>query len=181
MLQRRTAKSTRSDNTEMDTEGTGELFLVLLSFFPPCCSHSSDLLPLTGMCAFNFAKQNQTWLNFRDSSGSWKEIGRPTVSRLGNRSASNSQQEIHRNSFVKSRCFYLQPFVFCDGRQEIEKLLKEQEELHRNLGACKSLSRQHQDVENTQSLQALLEQRDTIEKEMETEKQSQKQLQAEVD
>lgn len=80
-----------------------------------------------------------------------------------------------------SGCFYLQLFLFGDGRQEIEKLLKEQEELHRNLGACKSLSRQHQDVEHTQSLQALLEQRDMIEKEMETEKQCQKQLQAEVD
>uniref|UniRef100_A0A3Q3FIR1 Outer dynein arm docking complex subunit 1 n=2 Tax=Kryptolebias marmoratus TaxID=37003 RepID=A0A3Q3FIR1_KRYMA len=65
-------------------------------------------------------------------------------------------------------------------QQEIEKLLREQEELHRNLGACKSLSRQHRDVEDTQSLQVLLEQRDVVEKEMETEKRCQKQLQAEI-
>ncbi len=63
---------------------------------------------------------------------------------------------------------------------EIEKLLKEQEELHRNLGACKSLSRQQQDSEDTQSLRALLEQRDMLEEELGKEKQSQKELEKEV-
>ncbi|XP_029288040.1 coiled-coil domain-containing protein 114 [Cottoperca gobio] len=65
-------------------------------------------------------------------------------------------------------------------QQEMEKLLKEQEELHRNLGACKSLSRQQQDSEDTQSLRALLEQRDMQEEELLKEKQCQKELEKEV-
>ncbi|XP_019118474.1 coiled-coil domain-containing protein 114 isoform X1 [Larimichthys crocea] len=65
-------------------------------------------------------------------------------------------------------------------QQEIEKLLKEQEELHRNLGACKSISRQQQDSEDTKSLCALLEQRDALEEEMEKEKQRQKELEKEI-
>ncbi|XP_044030136.1 coiled-coil domain-containing protein 114 isoform X2 [Siniperca chuatsi] len=64
--------------------------------------------------------------------------------------------------------------------QEIEKLLKEQEELHRNLGACKSSSRQQQDSEDTQSLRALLEQRDMLEEELEKEKQCQKEQKKEI-
>ncbi|XP_044030179.1 coiled-coil domain-containing protein 114 isoform X7 [Siniperca chuatsi] len=64
--------------------------------------------------------------------------------------------------------------------QEIEKLLKEQEELHRNLGACKSSSRQQQDSEDTQSLRALLEQRDMLEEELEKEKQCQKEQKKEA-
>ncbi|KAF3856162.1 hypothetical protein F7725_016885 [Dissostichus mawsoni] len=59
-------------------------------------------------------------------------------------------------------------------QQEMENLLKEQEELNRNLGACKSLSRQQQDSEDTQSLRALLEQRDMLEEELLKEKQCQK-------
>ncbi|XP_068567821.1 coiled-coil domain-containing protein 114 [Cebidichthys violaceus] len=65
-------------------------------------------------------------------------------------------------------------------QQEIEKLLKEQEDLHINLGACKSLSRQQQDSEDTQSLRALLEQRDMLEEELWKEKQCQKELEKEI-
>ncbi|XP_070693343.1 coiled-coil domain-containing protein 114 [Pempheris klunzingeri] len=65
-------------------------------------------------------------------------------------------------------------------QQEIEKLLSEQEELHRNLGACKSLSRQQQDSEDTQSLRAMLEHRDTLEQELKKEKQCQKELEKEI-
>ncbi|XP_049894202.1 coiled-coil domain-containing protein 114 isoform X1 [Epinephelus moara] len=65
-------------------------------------------------------------------------------------------------------------------QQEIENLLKEQEELHRNLGACKSVSRQQQDSEDTQSLRALLEQRDMIEEELDKERQCQKELEKEI-
>ncbi|XP_042365878.1 coiled-coil domain-containing protein 114 [Plectropomus leopardus] len=65
-------------------------------------------------------------------------------------------------------------------QQEIEKLLKEQEELHRNLGACKSLSRQQQDSEDTQSLRVLLQQRDMIEVELSKEKQCQNELDKEI-
>ncbi|XP_031708682.1 coiled-coil domain-containing protein 114 isoform X1 [Anarrhichthys ocellatus] len=64
-------------------------------------------------------------------------------------------------------------------QQEIEKLLKEQEDLHTNLGACKSVSRQQQDSEDTQSLRALLEQRDMLEEELWKEKQCQKELEKE--
>ncbi|XP_040889449.1 coiled-coil domain-containing protein 114 [Toxotes jaculatrix] len=65
-------------------------------------------------------------------------------------------------------------------QQEIDKLLKEQEELHRNLGVCKSLSRQQQDSEDTQSLRALLEQRDMLDEELGKEKQCQKELEKEI-
>ncbi|XP_035518168.1 coiled-coil domain-containing protein 114 [Morone saxatilis] len=65
-------------------------------------------------------------------------------------------------------------------QQEIEKLLKEQEELHRNLGACKSFSRQQQESEDTQSLCALLEQRDVLEEELGKEKQHQKEIEKEI-
>ncbi|XP_068450833.1 coiled-coil domain-containing protein 114 isoform X2 [Clinocottus analis] len=65
-------------------------------------------------------------------------------------------------------------------QQEIDKLLKEKEDLHRNLGACKSLLRQHQDIEDTQSLRALLEQRDMLEQELWREKQCQKELAKEI-
>ncbi|XP_069008117.1 coiled-coil domain-containing protein 114 [Embiotoca jacksoni] len=65
-------------------------------------------------------------------------------------------------------------------QEEIEKLLKEQEELHRNLSACKSLSRQLQDSEDTQSLQVLLEQRDILEEELQSEKQCQRELQNKI-
>ncbi|XP_031709507.1 coiled-coil domain-containing protein 114 isoform X2 [Anarrhichthys ocellatus] len=65
-------------------------------------------------------------------------------------------------------------------QQEIEKLLKEQEDLHTNLGACKSVSRQQQDSEDTQSLRALLEQRDMLEEELWKEKQCQKELEKEI-
>uniref|UniRef100_A0A1A7YT51 Coiled-coil domain containing 114 n=2 Tax=Iconisemion striatum TaxID=60296 RepID=A0A1A7YT51_9TELE len=65
-------------------------------------------------------------------------------------------------------------------QQEIEKLMREQEELHRNLGACKNSSRQQRDNEDGQSLQVLLEQRDVIEEELEKERQAQKQLQKEI-
>ncbi|XP_071351437.1 coiled-coil domain-containing protein 114 [Trachinotus anak] len=65
-------------------------------------------------------------------------------------------------------------------QQDIEKLLKDQEELHRNLGVCKSLSRQQQDRENTESLRALLEQRDMLEDKLEKEKQCQKELEKEI-
>lgn len=74
-----------------------------------------------------------------------------------------------------------QLFLCCEWRQEIDKLLKEQEELHRNLGVCKNLSRQQQDNEDTQKLCALLKQRDMIEDELQKETQCQKQLEKEVD
>jgi len=63
----------------------------------------------------------------------------------------------------------------------MEKLLRERHELHRNLGACTSFSRQQHDSEDTQSLQILLKQRDIVEEELEKEKQSQNELQKEVD
>nr|XP_020453588.1 coiled-coil domain-containing protein 63-like isoform X2 [Monopterus albus] len=65
-------------------------------------------------------------------------------------------------------------------QQEIDKLLKEQEEMHRNLGVCKSASRRQQDSGDTQSLHLLLEQRDMIEEELKKEKQCQKELEKEI-
>ncbi|XP_041639528.1 coiled-coil domain-containing protein 114 [Cheilinus undulatus] len=63
---------------------------------------------------------------------------------------------------------------------EIEKLQKEQEELHRNLGACKSLSRKQQDSEDTHCIRALLEQKDMLEEELKREKQCQKEIDKEI-
>uniref|UniRef100_UPI0037E8BBB3 coiled-coil domain-containing protein 114 n=1 Tax=Semicossyphus pulcher TaxID=241346 RepID=UPI0037E8BBB3 len=63
---------------------------------------------------------------------------------------------------------------------EMEKLLKEQEELHRNLSAFKSSSRQQQDSEDAQSLRALLEQKDMLEDELGKEKQCQKEIEKEI-
>ena len=62
----------------------------------------------------------------------------------------------------------------------MDKLRTEQEELHRNLCVCKSLSHQQQDSEDTQQLQALLEQGDMLEEELRKEKQCQKGLKREV-
>ncbi|XP_060897841.1 coiled-coil domain-containing protein 114 [Labrus mixtus] len=64
--------------------------------------------------------------------------------------------------------------------REINKLQKEREELHRNLNACKSSSRQQQDSDDTQSLRALLEQKDMLAEELEREKQSQKDINKEI-
>ncbi|KAL6111933.1 odad1 [Pungitius sinensis] len=65
-------------------------------------------------------------------------------------------------------------------QQEIQNLLKEQEDLHMNLGTFKSLSRQQQDSEDAQCRHALLEQRDVLEEELEKEKQCQKELEKEI-
>ncbi|XP_041836702.1 coiled-coil domain-containing protein 114 [Melanotaenia boesemani] len=65
-------------------------------------------------------------------------------------------------------------------QQEIEKLEKEQGELHRNLAVCMNSLHQQQDSEDAQSLQALLEQKDIVEEELEKEKQSQNDLQKEI-
>ncbi|KAM4740151.1 coiled-coil domain-containing protein 114 [Anableps anableps] len=61
--------------------------------------------------------------------------------------------------------------------QEIGRLLKERDELHKNLAACKSLSHQRQDQKD---IQALEEQNSALDREMENEKQRQKQLQIEI-
>ncbi|XP_068172351.1 coiled-coil domain-containing protein 114 [Antennarius striatus] len=61
-------------------------------------------------------------------------------------------------------------------QQEIEKLLKEQEEQHRNLSVCRSFPCQQQDSEDTQSLRVLLEQRDVLEDTLVKEKQCQKEI-----
>ncbi|KAM8916812.1 coiled-coil domain-containing protein 114 isoform 3-T3 [Spinachia spinachia] len=65
-------------------------------------------------------------------------------------------------------------------QQEIQNLLKEQEDLHMNLGAFKSLSRQQQDSEDAQCLRALLQRGQALEEETEKEKQCQKELKKEI-
>lgn len=59
-------------------------------------------------------------------------------------------------------------------------MLKEQEELHRNLGKCKNLSRLQQDSEDTNSLRALLEQGDMLKEALRKEKQCQKEIEKQV-
>lgn len=70
--------------------------------------------------------------------------------------------------------------VWCDFRQEIDKLQKEQEELHQNLGICKNFSRLHRDNEDTKSLRALLEEEDMIHASLMKEKEHQQALDKEV-
>uniref|UniRef100_A0A3Q3WXD8 ODAD1 central coiled coil region domain-containing protein n=1 Tax=Mola mola TaxID=94237 RepID=A0A3Q3WXD8_MOLML len=65
-------------------------------------------------------------------------------------------------------------------QQEIDTLLREQEELHRNVGTCKNLSHLQQDSEDTQSLRTLLEQGDRLEEALRREKQSQKEIEKEI-
>ncbi|KAG7493384.1 hypothetical protein JOB18_007570 [Solea senegalensis] len=132
---------------------------------------------------------NQSSPNCKDSSGSWREIDRLTVWRPESRSANNSEESI--NQLIKTfsgvtmyTVLCLQSpnelFVCCGWRQEIDKLLKEQEELHRNLGVSQSLSRHQQDSEDAESLRALLEQRDMLEEELGKEKQCHKDLKREI-
>lgn len=71
-------------------------------------------------------------------------------------------------------------FGWCDDRQDIEKLQKEQEELHRNLGIFKNLSRLHRDSEDTKTLRALLEEEDMIHAALLKEKEHQQELDREV-
>ncbi|CAG07036.1 unnamed protein product, partial [Tetraodon nigroviridis] len=66
------------------------------------------------------------------------------------------------------------------GWQDIEKLQKEQEELHRNLGICKNFSRLHRDSEDTKTLRALLEEEDMIHAALVKEKDHQQELDKEA-
>ncbi|KAM8758105.1 coiled-coil domain-containing protein 114 isoform 2-T2 [Acanthopagrus schlegelii] len=65
-------------------------------------------------------------------------------------------------------------------QQEIESLLKEQDELHRNRCACKSFSQQQPDSEDTQRLRTLLGQQDMLKEELGKEKQCQNDLEKEI-
>nr|XP_057911164.1 coiled-coil domain-containing protein 114 [Doryrhamphus excisus] len=64
--------------------------------------------------------------------------------------------------------------------QEIENLRAEQEELQHKLGACKSLSRQKKDKKDAACLHALMEQKDSLEVELEKEVQQQKEIEKEI-
>ncbi|XP_034142923.1 coiled-coil domain-containing protein 114 [Esox lucius] len=65
-------------------------------------------------------------------------------------------------------------------RQEMEKLEKEQQELLSSLRVSESLSRRQQDSEDTQTLRAMLDQRDEVAQELERERQSQAELEKEI-
>ncbi|XP_030274799.1 coiled-coil domain-containing protein 114 isoform X2 [Sparus aurata] len=65
-------------------------------------------------------------------------------------------------------------------QQEIESLLKEQEELHRNKSARKSFSQQQPDSEDTQRLRTLLGQQDMLKEELGKEKQCQNDIEKEI-
>lgn len=58
--------------------------------------------------------------------------------------------------------------------------MKEQEELHRNLGTANSVSHQQQADEDAAGLRSLLEQGDLLEEEMKKEKQAKMELEKEV-
>lgn len=81
-----------------------------------------------------------------------------------------------RARFVRSHRL----FGWCDDRQDIEKLQKEQEELHRNLGIFQNFSRLHRDSEDTKTLRALLEEEDMIHAALLKEKEHEQELDREV-
>lgn len=58
--------------------------------------------------------------------------------------------------------------------------MKEQEELHRNLGTANSVSHKQQAEEDAAGLRSLLEQGDQLEEEMKKEKQAKMELEKEV-
>lgn len=104
-----------------------------------------------------------------------------------------AREQIRKQQWINTTpiWFYISVFVwgFClnvlidfvvGKRQEIDTLLREKEELHRNVGTCKNLSHVQQDSEDTQSLRTLLEQGDRLEEELSREKQSQKEIEKEV-
>lgn len=63
---------------------------------------------------------------------------------------------------------------------EIEKLVKEHEELQKNLRVSESQSRKQADTHYTQQLRALLNRRDELEEQLERERLSQAELEREV-
>ncbi|XP_075881493.1 coiled-coil domain-containing protein 114 isoform X2 [Nelusetta ayraudi] len=64
--------------------------------------------------------------------------------------------------------------------QEIDNLMREQEELHRNLGTANRFSHEQQADEDAAGLRALLEQGDLLEDEMKKEKQAKMELEKEI-
>lgn len=58
--------------------------------------------------------------------------------------------------------------------------MREQEELHRNLGTANNLLHKQQATEDTAGLRALLEQGDILEEELKKEKQCQSEIEKEV-
>lgn len=106
-------------------------------------------------------------------------MGKPTTVRLGNRSTNNSD-ETHSPNRLHARILWPTSTDRCDFRQEIDKLRKEQEELHRNLGICKNFSHLHRDNEDTKCLRAMLEEEDMIDASLIKEKEHQQVLDKEV-
>lgn len=98
-----------------------------------------------------------------------------TTAKLENRSTNNGEERWHLHNI-----FTFGTFGWCHDRQDIEKLQKEQEELHRNLGICKNFSRLHRESEDTKTFRALLEEEDTVYAALIKEKEHQQELDKEV-
>lgn len=129
------------------------------------------------MCFGCRIRPSQTGATVQDHGSGWEKI-QPS------RSGTDPQTTV-KKQFLQTAC--MQGFsgphrliVWCDFRQEIDKLRKEQEELHRNLGICKNVSHLHRDNEDTKSLRALLDEEDMIDASLIKEKEHQQVLDKEV-
>lgn len=102
-----------------------------------------------------------------------------TTARLENRSTNNGEEASCLQG-IFSKVFGAPLTGQCNHRQDIEKLQKEQEELHRNLGIWMNFPRLHRDNEDTKALRGLLEEEDMIDAALIKEKEHQQELDKEV-
>lgn len=90
---------------------------------------------------------------------------------------------IFSSVFVWDFCFSFSwsvVFVIWIWRREIQRLLKEQEEMQQMLGICNSFSCLQQDCDNSRSLRALLKQEDMLDEALRKEKLHQEELDKQV-
>lgn len=91
-MNRRAAPSARSDTSDMDAEGTGNVMLDMNN----CCYSPFNLFTWVKQVQMPFSlfKQNPKLPDWGDSWGSWKEIGMCTTFKPGRRSANKSERAL---------------------------------------------------------------------------------------
>lgn len=120
---------------------------------------------------------SQTGATVQDHRSGWENL-QPSGS--GTDPQTTVKKHILQTICMQGFCGPYRLTVWCYFRQEIDKLRKEQEELHRNLGICKNSSHLHRDNEDTKSLRDLLDEEDMIDAALIKEKGHQQVLDKEV-
>lgn len=120
---------------------------------------------------------SQTGATVQDHGSGWENL-QPSGS--GTDPQTTVKKHILQTVCMQGFCGPHRLIVWCDFRQEIDKLRKEQEELHRNLDICKNFSHLHRDNEDTKSLCALLDEEDMTDASLIKEKEHQQVLDKEV-